>query len=92
MSDPYYYLTAFIDEQGQRRPFSMKIEGPFATPENKDFYCRVESPELLGQGFNIYGDSGSETKELALKFVEICLKDEKIYDAEGKAVVLELSQ
>ena len=88
MDNPYY-LTAFIDEQGQRRPFSLKIEGPFATSQNRDFYCRVESLELLGQDFNVYGDSGSETKVLALKFVEICLKDKKVYDLEGKALVLE---
>ncbi len=88
MNNPYY-LTAFIDEQGQRRPFSLKIEGPFATFENRDFYCRVESLELLGQDFNVYGESGSETKELALKFVEICLKDKKVYDADGNSLTLE---
>ncbi len=88
MNNPYY-VTAFIDEQGQRRPFSVKIEGPFATFENRNFYCRIESPELLGKDFNIYGDSGSQTKELALKLVEICLRGKKIYDAEGNALVLE---
>ncbi len=88
MNNPYY-LTAFIDEQGQRRPFSVKIEGPFATAENRDFYCRVESPELLGKEFNVYGDSGSHTKELALKLVEFCLRGKKVYDAEGNALVLE---
>ena len=85
-----YYVSAFIDEQGQRRPFSFKIEGPFATSEKRDFYCRVESPELLGQDFNVYGESGSQTKELALKFVEICLKDKKVYDAEGNNLILEV--
>jgi hypothetical protein len=88
MSNPYY-LTAFIDEQGQRRPFSFKIEGPFAATENKDFYCRVESPELLGQEFNVYGKSGGHTKELAFKLVEFFLKGKKIYDAEGNALPLE---
>jgi len=88
MNSPYY-LTAFIDEQGQRRPFSFKIEGPFATSENEDFYCRVQSPELLDKEFNIYGHSGSHTKELALKLVEICLRDKKVYDAEGNTLVLE---
>jgi len=91
MNNPYY-LTAFIDEQGQRRPFSLKIEGPFATLENSQFYCRVESPELLGKDFNVYGESGSKTKELALKFVEIFLKGKKVCDAEGNALVLELSE
>ncbi len=89
MNNPYY-VTAFIDEQGQRRPFSLKIEGPFATSDYKDFYCRIESPELLGKEFNVYGYSGKQTKELALQFVEICLKDKKVYDAEGNALVLEL--
>jgi len=88
MNNPYY-LTAFIDEQGQRRPFSLKIEGPFPTLENRNFYCRVESPELLGQDFNIYGDSDSETRELALKLVEICLRGKKVCDAKGNALVLE---
>jgi hypothetical protein len=88
MSDPYY-LTAFIDEQGQRRPFSFKIEGPFATAGHMDFYCRVESPELLDKEFNVYGDSGNQTKELAIQFVEFCLKDKKVLDAEGNDLVLE---
>lgn len=89
MNNPYY-LTAFIDQQGQRLPFSLKIEGPFATSEQRDFYCRVESPELLGKEFNIYGNSGRQTKELALKFVEICLRDQKVCDAEGNSLVLEI--
>jgi hypothetical protein len=88
MSNPYY-LTAFIDEEGQRRPFSFKIEGPFATTESKNFYCRVVSPELLDKEFNIYGDSGGQTKELALKLVEICLRGKKIYDEAGNDLVLE---
>lgn len=91
MSNPYY-LTAFIDEQGQRRPFSLKIVGPFATSGNMDFYCRIESLELLDKEFTIYGDSGSQTKEQALKFVEFCLKDKKVYDAEGNDLVLKLWQ
>lgn len=88
MDNPYY-LTAFIDEQGQRRPFSFKIEGPFTTSEKNDFYCRVESPEMLGQEFNVYGESGRQTKELAFKLVEFCLKGKKVYDAEGNTLVLE---
>ena len=88
MNNPYY-LSAFIDEQGQRRPFSLKIEGPFATATSRDFYCRVESPELLGQDFNVYGDSDRQTKELALKFVEICLRDKKVFDAEGNTLILQ---
>ena len=83
-----YYLTAFFDEQGQRRPFSLKIEGPFATPKDRDFYCRIESPELLGKDFNVYGESKNQTKEQARKFVEICLKDKKIYDAKGNTLTL----
>lgn len=87
MTQPYY-VTGFIEERGQRLPFSLKIEGPFATSENKDFYCRVESPELLGKEFNVYGHSARQTKELALQFVEVCLKDKKAYDAEGNTLVL----
>ena len=89
MNNPYY-LTAFIDEQGQRHPFSFKIEGPFATSGNMDFYCRVQSPELLDKDFTVYGDSGNQTKDQALKFVEFCLKDKKVCDADGNALVLEL--
>ena len=89
MSNPYY-LTAFIDEQGQRRPFSFKIEGPFTTTtESRNFYCRVESPEMLGKEFNVYGKSGGHTKELAFKLVEFFLKGKKIYDSKGNALVLE---
>ena len=86
----HYYLTAFIDEQGQRRPFSLKIEYPVATSGNMDFYCLVVSPDLLDKEFSIYGDSESETKEQALKFVEFCLKDKKVYDSEGNALILKL--
>ncbi len=88
MIDPYY-LTAFFDERGQRRPFSLKIEGPFATSGNGDYYCRIQSPEILGKEFNVYGEDGSQTKQLALKFIEIFLQDKKIYDAEGNALNLE---
>ena len=90
--DSPYFLTAFIDEQGQLRPFSFKIEGPFATSEKENFYCRVESPELLGKDFNVYGDSGNQTKELAFKLVEFCLKGKKVCDAEGNVLDLELGE
>ena len=83
-----YYLTAFIQERGERRPFSLKIEGPFETPDSRDYYCRIESPELLGKEFNVYGEDNRQTKELALKFVQICLQDKKIFDAEGNSVKL----
>ncbi len=83
-----YYLTAFIQERGQRRPFSLKIEGPFETPDSRDYYCRIESPELLGKEFNVYGEDQQQTRELALKFVQICLQDKKIYDADGNSVDL----
>jgi len=89
MNTPYY-LTAFIDEQGQRRPFSLRIDGPFATSGNMDFYCRIESPGLFDRDFNVYGDSKNQTKEQALKFVEFCLKDKKVYNAEGNDLVLEM--
>ena len=88
MSDPYY-LTAFIDELGQRRPFSLKIEGPFSTSENGDYYCKIQSPEILGKEFNVYGEDGNQTKQLALKFIEICLQGKKIYDSEGKPLGLD---
>lgn len=88
MSDPYY-LAAFFDEQGQRRPFSLKIEGPFATSENGDYYCKIQSPEILGKDFNVYGEDGSQTKQLAIKFIEICLQGKKIYDSEGNPLDLD---
>ena len=90
--DTSYYLTAFIDEQGQRRPFSLKIKGPFATPKDRDFYCRIESLELLGKDFNVYGDSETQSKEQAFKFVEICIRDKKIYDAKGNTLTLDLRE
>ncbi len=83
-----YYMTAFILEHGEQRPFSLKIEGPFETPDSRDYYCRIESPELLGKEFNVYGEDHRQTKELALKFVQICLQDKKIYDADGKSMEL----
>lgn len=88
MSDPYY-LTAFIDERGQRRPFSLKIEGPFSTSKNGDYYCKIQWPEILGKEFNVYGEDGNQTKQLALKFIEICLQGKKIYDSEGNPLGLD---
>ncbi len=83
-----YYITAFVQERGQRRPFSLKIEGPFETPDRGDYYCRIESPELLGKEFNVYGEDTRQTQELALKFVQICLQGKRIYDADGNPVDL----
>ncbi len=80
------HLTAFIQEGGQRRPFSLKIEGPFETPDSREYYCRIESPELLGKKFNVYGEDHRQTQERALKFVQICLLGKKIYDAEGNSL------
>lgn len=84
----HYYLTAFIDERGERRPFSLKVEGPFAMSENQEYYCKIQSPELLGKDFNVYGEDGDHTKKLALKFIQICLQGKKIYDAEGNILAL----
>lgn len=83
-----YYLTAFFLERGEQRPFSLKIEGPFEMPDSRDYYCRIQSPELLGKEFNVYGEDHRQTQELALKFVQICLQDKKIYDADGNSIEL----
>ena len=84
----HYYLSAYLDERGQRRPFSLKIEGPYTTTESSDYYCKIQSPELLGKEFNVYGENGSQTKQLAIKFVEICLQGKKVYDAKGHPLAL----
>lgn len=84
----HYYLSAYLDERGQRRPFSLKIEGPYTTTESSDYYCKIQSPELLGKEFNVYGEDGSQTKQLAIKFVEICLQGKKVYDSQGHPLAL----
>ena len=83
-----FLITAFFVDRGQPRPFSLKIEGPFSTPDNKSFYCRLDSPELLGKEFNIYGNTQEETQKLAVKFIEICLQGKNVQDIEGKAMEL----
>ena len=77
---------AYIEEEER---WQASISADYASADEQASGYVYNSPELLGKEFNVYGDSGSHTKELAFKLVEFCLRGKKVYDAEGNALVLE---
>ncbi|NIQ01068.1 MAG: hypothetical protein GWM98_12135 [Nitrospinaceae bacterium] len=88
MNSDGYSLQAYYEDRKGRQPFSLTIEGPYETSGSKELYCRIHSPELLGRAFNVYGTDNIQVKELALKFIQFCLQDKKVYDEEGNTLTL----
>lgn len=82
-------VDAFVDEEGKRVPFVLKITEPRKSDEEKDYYCEIFAPKLFQNTKKIYGVNESQAKELALEFVKSLLNGRPLFDKDGKVISLD---
>ena len=81
-------LNVFIEEDGQREPFSLVITNPEKAPGADDYFCNIHAPVLFKRDKSIYGVDAKQAAELAIKFVNDLLSGRQLVDEDGKPVVL----
>lgn len=82
----FYELNAFLEEEGAKKPFFLKIS--HAKESGEDFFCTVEAPALFKNDRYIYGSDADQASELAVKFVRNLLEGKKITDSNGKPIAI----
>jgi hypothetical protein len=80
-----YELNAFIQENDETKPFSLKISAPTQSPD-EDYFCSIHAPELFKKDKVIHGVDAKQAKELAINFVKSMLAGKQIVDKEGRPV------
>lgn len=81
-------LSVFIEEDGQRRPFSLVITDPEKTPDADDYFCNIHAPVLFKRDKSVYGVDAKQAAELAIKFVKDLLSGRQLIDGNGNPVNL----
>lgn len=81
-------LSVFIEEDDQRRPFSLVITSPEKTPDAEDYFCSIHAPVLFKRDKSIHGVDAEQAVELAIKFVKDVLSGRHLVDEAGNPVIL----
>ena len=79
-------VDAFVEEQGRRVPFSLRITEPRKCDGEEEYYCEIYAPKLFQNTKNIYGANKSQAKNLALQFVKSLLKGRCLFDKNGRVI------
>lgn len=81
-------LSAFVEEDGRRKPFPLVITHPEKTPGADDYFCSIHAPVLFKRDKSIHGVDAKQAAELAIKFVNDLLSGRQLIDENGKPVIL----
>ena len=81
-----YELDAFVEQDGVRRPFHLRISEPERTSGGEDCFCRVAAPLLLGKEKNIYGVDEKQARTLAFQFIRELLGELRLVEGTGRPV------
>ena len=85
MLEPYL-IDVFLEDEGTRSPFQLRVSRPNKTDGETDYYCLVNAPALFKGDKKIFGASEEQARELALQFVKQLLGDRKLIDNNGRYV------
>lgn len=81
-------LNAFIEEDGQKKPFVLTITNPEKVQGEDDYICIIHAPVLFKRDKSIYGVDAQQAAELSIKFVNDLLSDRQLVDESGNLVPL----
>lgn len=81
-------LNVYIEENGQRDPFSLTITQPEKAEDAEDYYCTVIAPRLFNKEKNIYGVDAEQVAHLAVKLVTDLLAGRRLVDEYGQSIEL----
>lgn len=83
-----YEVNAFIEEDGTRKPFYLRVSAPAKTPGENDYYCLIHAPNLFERDKKIFGVSEEQAQQLALEFVKQMLGERRVFDKDGNQMKL----
>lgn len=83
-----YEIDAFVDDEGKRKPFYLRISNPVKTEGEDDYYCQVHAPFLFKKDKSIYGVDKEQARALAMQFVKQILGDKRLIDQDGNPMHL----
>lgn len=83
-----FKLNAFLEEDGLRKPFHVKISNPSKTAEENDYFCLVYAPALFKEKKKIYGADAAQAQALALEFIISLIGDRRVVAKNGKLIRL----
>lgn len=81
-------IKGTLEDKKGVRDFELVISGPeidAATPFH-DSFCRISCPALGIQGFDVYGVSGDQARDLSLRYVRSRLQGGVVRDRTGAVV------
>ena len=82
-----YELNCFIEDEGKKSPFSLKIGKPYRPKESEEeYHCLVYAPYLFEQPKRIAGIDADQAINLSKRFVGILIEEKNLYDETGKLV------
>ena len=82
-----YELDCLIDDEGKRRPFSIKISTPFRPVESEEeYHCLVYAPYLFEPSKRIAGIDEEQALELSKRVIGILIEGKKLYDENGESI------
>jgi hypothetical protein len=79
-------LNAFLEQDGEQKPFYLRISTPLQAKGETDYFCRVHAPLLFDKDKNIYGIDEEQASLLAIDFVRSLLRDKRIIDGKGQSI------
>jgi hypothetical protein len=85
-----YVVDGFLEDDGQRTPFHLRISAPQKTKGEDDYFCRVHAPGLFSNDKQIFGGNEAQASELALQFVKSMIGGKKLVDQKGHEIDLSM--
>jgi hypothetical protein len=82
-------LRAYLEKDGTREPFYLRISEPQSVADAEDFSCLVHAPLLFKSDKTIFGIDAQQAWDLAVQFVESLLDGRRITDSAGQPIKLE---
>jgi hypothetical protein len=80
--------NAYLEKDGKRRPFYLRISEPRPEADAEDLSCLVHAPLLLNSDKAIFGIDASQARSLAVRFIELLIEDQGIVDNAGHPINL----
>jgi hypothetical protein len=81
-------LSAYLEKDGARQPFYLRISEPRSVAGAEDFSCLIHAPLLFKSDKTIFGADAKQARSLAVQFVESLVEGRRITDGAGQPIKL----
>jgi len=85
-----FELDAFLEENGLRKPFQVRISCPSKSAGQNEYFCQVYAPSLFQDEKKIYGVDESQAQTLAMEFIISLIGNRRVVDKNGNPIPFDL--